>query len=118
MQLLCFREPHRVQSVVLSRLHEQQPVALLQVVDAWVFERGLEVVNWPRVFYQKSVIRDIQTVLRDKHVDIISDVEVLQPQTEVKPKPNWQRLVLTFFLLSFGSSTAPHRHEYHIRLLR
>ena len=99
VQLLSLREPHRVQSVVLFRLHEQQSVALLQVVDARVFGRGLEVVDWPRVFDQKSVIRDVQSVLRHEHVDILSDVEVVQPQTEVKPRPNWQRLVLAFFFV-------------------
>ena len=96
VQFLSFREPHRVQSVVLFRLHEQQSVALLQVVDARVFGRGLEVVDWPRVFDQKSVIRDVQSVLRHEHVDILSDVEVLQLQTHVKLKPNWKRLILTF----------------------
>ena len=99
MQFLSFREPHRVQSVVLFRLHEQQSVALLQVVNARVFGRGLEVVDWPRVFDQKSVIRDVQSILRHEHVDILSDIEVVQPQAEVKLRPNWKRLELTFFFV-------------------
>ena len=57
----------------------------------------MEVVDWPRVFDQKSVIRDVQSILRHEHVDIISYVEVVQSQAEVKLRPNWKRLELAFF---------------------
>ena len=77
----------------------------------------IELSGFSCSFCQKSVARDVQSVLRDKHVDLIFDIEVLQPQTHVKLKPNWKHLALTFSLLSFGSSTAPHRHEYYFKLL-